>query len=416
MFHVEQVIKALRVKYILLVWHVTCYAIPPVSRILRRRPANAMTTSPQALTPPPSAFQNSPMPAEPYRTESEWSHTLETSDDHSWSPESTNPEIGNDDRPFLLDQRGTKSQPPVEKRTRNPSEKQLKFWRDQTTFKNSIAAKLHEAGMHTEAIKLECCHTTYTVGTCLDCGTTRTFPNRCDLFFCPECYHSLTAHRSRQVKWWVQRIPQPKHVCLTITNIPELTKGHVTELQKMFARLRRRKFAQNWDGGFYSVQVTKKSNGWHLHIHALINARWVDQPELCRQWAAITNQAGRITKVKDCRDQSYLERITSYVARGNELAEWGTEDLKAFIHAFSGKRTFSVFGSLFGMRTEFSEWIKTVRDSKPSCDCGSRNVRYESEAEFLTHDFSQPAQPRPPPTPETPDFKAITSHRFAFPD
>ena len=54
---------------------------------------------------------------------------------------------------------------------------------------------------------------------------------------------------------------------------------------------------------------------------------------------------------------------------------------------FSGCRTFGVFGSLYGKRTEFAEWLKPIRDHKPKCDCGCQTMRFFSEAEWLEHDF-----------------------------
>ena len=331
----------------------------------------------------PLCFPEPPMPAE--QTEpADWESSFASADEElSWCPEFGLPQLTDDDRPVLLDQRGRSSQPPPEKRRQQASEAQLKFWRDQTAYKNSIAAKLREVKLEALALKLERCHTTYTVATCLDCGAHRTFPNRCDLFFCPECYHSLTAHRTKQVRWWVNTIHQPKHVCLTIKNIPTLEGGHIDELRKMFRQLRRRKFARNWKGGFYSIQVTHSVTGWHLHIHALINARWIDQPALCLNWDSITHGAGRITKVMDCREQSYLERVTGYVARGTEVASWQPSLLLQFITSFTGKRTFSVFGDLYGMRTEFREWVESLREAKPRCDCGSCRVKYQAEADWI---------------------------------
>lgn len=287
---------------------------------------------------------------------------------------------------------------------------QAEFWKKQTVHKFVVAAKLREVGMTETALKLEACHSYYTVATCCDCGKVRKFPNRCDQFFCPECANHLQNERTRQVEWWAERIPQPKHVVLTTKRIHDLTPGHVDELRKMFSQLRRRKFARNWKGGYYGIQITHSVKGWMLHIHALVNARWIDAAELKQQWKQCTRGFGYIVHVSDCRKEDYLRETTRYVIHGSQIASWSPTTIATFVRAFQGKRTFSVFGELYGARTEFAEWIATLKQAKPRCDCGSCMVRYQSEAEWLLSD-SAPAhssQPRPPPpTHQQPTLIAI---------
>ena len=256
--------------------------------------------------------------------------------------------------------------------------------------------------MEEEAATLESCHSYYTVATCNDCGRVAKFPNRCDLFYCPECNHSLTAHRTAQVSWWVATIKQPKHICLTVKNIQNLTAEHITELRGWFTKLRHRKFARGWKGGFYSIQITKSATGWHPHIHALVEAKWIDHAALNENWSSVTKGAGQVTCVRDCRDKGYLRRITSYVARGSELAAWQPSEIKDCIKAFQGHRTFGVFGSLYGMRSEFAEWIAELKQKRPRCECGSCNVRYQRESDVIMADLipDRATKPRPPPMTE----------------
>jgi hypothetical protein len=293
-------------------------------------------------------------------------------------------------KPLELETRGVTSHP-----------KQQELWHRNTAHKNSVAAKLRESGHPDIAQELEFCHSTFTVAVCSDCGRQRQFPNRCDLFYCPECAPRLARERAESVEWWSARIHQPKHVVLTVRNMLELTKGHIQEFKRWFSKLRRSKFANNWLGGFYRLEITNEGRGWHLHLHALINAKWIDAPELARQWAKHTNGLGHIVKVKDCRSKDYLAEVTKYVVKGSQLAKWSGDDIHTFIQACSGVRTFGVFGQLYGQRTEFAEWIAAIKDAKPLCECGSCNVRYYSEPDWLALelDTSRPASPRPPPQP-----------------
>lgn len=288
--------------------------------------------------------------------------------------------------------------------------KQGQLWKSQTIHKNTTAAKLRLAGRADLADKLEKCHTIYTVAVCSGCNTVKRFPNRCDLFFCAECQPRRSQDRRRAVEWWTRTIQQPKHVVLTVVNLTELTTAHVREFRHFFTKLRRSKFARNWQGGFYNIEVTNEGRGWHLHLHALIDARWIDAVELSDQWHRCTNGLGRIVKVLDARKKDYLAEVTKYAVKGVQLAAWQPSEILTFVTAFQTVRTFGVFGALYGKRTEFAEWFKAVRDQKPRCECGCSTARYFTELEFLIMDLvptSSQASIPPPPVCLTPEFSAL---------
>lgn len=301
--------------------------------------------------------------------------------------------------PFNLRQGEQLRIPTVTGQPYSPANPQVEFWSHHTIHKNAAAAKLREAGRPDLAQSLEDCHSHYTVAVCRDCGRTVKFPNRCDTFYCPECQPRLAHERAESVGWWARQVQQPKHVVLTARNTPDLTPEHVKEFKDWWKKLRRRKVARHWQGGFYSLEVTNEGRGWHLHLHALIDARWIDAGQLATEWASVTAGAGHIVRVKDSRQADYLHEVTKYCVKGSMLAKWTGPDIAAFIGAFTGQRTFGVFGSLYGKRTEFADWLKTLRDEKPKCECGSSNIAYYSEAEFLTLSL----QPNPTTAPRPPD-------------
>jgi hypothetical protein len=189
-------------------------------------------------------------------------------------------------------------------------------------------------------------------------------------------------------------------------NTDTLTVETVQRFKNAFARLRRRKFAQNWNGGFYSLEVTNESRGWHLHLHTLIDARWIDGGELARQWAECIGQDIAIVAVKDCRGDSYLKEVTKYAVKGSDFAAWSSPDIIAFVEAFENVRTFGVFGSLYKVRTEWKEFLDQLRSGRVKCDCGCNHWRIMSEAEFKWEtEFNDRIveAPRPPPARTVPD-------------
>jgi len=331
-----------------------------------------------------------------------------------WQPDDTRQQRFSDDRPILLENRGLTS-PPTPQPVQPPTPpRQLALWKSQVIHAQTIAAKLRTIGLDEQATALQNCHTTYTVCQCSDCGLVRKFPNRCDRFYCPQCASHLAYERQKQVRWWTALIPQPKHVVLTLRNIPALLPGHVDELRRWFTALRRRKFARNWVGGFYRMEVTNEGNGWHLHLHALVNAAWIGQNELSSAWTSITGGIGRIVKVKDTRGADYLSEVTKYVAKAPQIAAWQPAQIAEFLGAFEHKRTFGVFGELYAARTKFAEFIATMKTARPKCSCGSSSCTYFTELEWEMRNLDKgPSNtPRPPPKVAEPELRLGCTPQF----
>jgi hypothetical protein len=296
-----------------------------------------------------------------------------------------------------LDEEFPEQKVQLERRGLTSQYEQAQIWSSQTVFKFSIAAKLRSIGERSLADDLENCHSIVTYAKCNGCHSVSKFLNRCDRFYCPECQPKLSRERKESVEWWTREIGQPKHVVLTVRNVGRLTKKFVKSVKKMFGRLRRSQFARNWNGGFYSLEVTNEGKGWHLHIHALIDAKYIDARELSIAWAKATRKLGYIVKVKDCRQKTYLQEVTKYAVKGSQLSSWSPAEIKMFIDAFSGVRQFGVFGSLYSKRTEFAEWLKVIRGDKPKCKCGCNEASFYNQNEWEALELKISPQLEPPP-------------------
>jgi hypothetical protein len=203
---------------------------------------------------------------------------------------------------------------------------------------------------------------------------------------------------------------------VTVRNTTELTREHIMQVKKWWRLLRRRKFCRNWLGGFYSLEITNEGRGWHIHIHALVNARWIDAPKLALEWDNVTNGMGRIVKVQDCRQQDYLLEVLKYAVKGSQLAKWSAPDVATFIRAMTGVRAFGVFGSLYAKRTEFAEWLAIVKAGHRVCACGCNQARYFSEAEWIIHETAADHQPQPRPPPGSRQAELAIAAGPSWPD
>lgn len=289
----------------------------------------------------------------------------------------------------------------LENRGVTPHRAQHELWRPQLHFRDTVAAKLAEAGLVDEANVIQQCHTQVSVAVCVGCSKPRKFLNRCDRSYCPCCQPRLARERRDSVEWWTRQIAQPKHVVLTTTNTSDLTRDHVDRIKQAFTRLRRTKFADGWRGGMWSVEVTNEGRGWHLHLHALIDADWIDARQLSVAWHRATGGAGHIVKVKDTRERSYLQEVTKYAVKGTQLASWSSTEVAEFVTAFARTRTFGVFGSLYKLRALWRAAMAEIQSERPACECGCVDVRILSENEWIAEcTLDPPTCARPSPAPK----------------
>lgn len=309
--------------------------------------------------------------------------------------------------PLQLESRGVTAPIPPSSRHR-AEQPQQEFWEKLSVFSESIVAKLDTCGRSDIADQIRDCHSIVTYKRCCGCAALSKFYNRCDRLWCPLCTPRLARERREAVEWWTREVSQPKHVVLTCRNSETITRATVRAFKSAFASLRRSAFCRGWRGGFYSLEVTNEGRGWHLHLHALVDARWIDARQLAVEWGKRVGQDFSIVKVKDARDSSYLAEVTKYAVKASQLAAWSGGDVAAFVEAFTGVRTFGVFGSLYGKRTEFRAWLDSILGVKPACECGCTNFKLLSEAELaafeLTHDESRAGRRSNPPPVKPPQL------------
>lgn len=228
--------------------------------------------------------------------------------------------------------------------------------------------------------------------TCRDCGEWQTFSYKCCLKFCPLCNWRIARDRAQLLRFWSFEIKQPKHVVLTVRNFPVLTRSRIRAVGKAFSKLRRNKVWKDVKGGCVSTEITNEGRGWHLHLHIMVDARWVDAARLAIVWGQLVGQDFGIVKVKDCRGMEYLGEVTKYVVKPAELASWKPEEIAQFIHAIKGIRFFAAFGTLFAVARRIKAQIHAAKPPAQPCKCGCSSFRFDTEESAIVGEIRQLAR------------------------
>lgn len=277
--------------------------------------------------------------------------------------------------------------------------KNHRMWQTQNglqlfALKEAVISKLEAAGCHDLASPLVNCGSETFWAVCTGCRRTKQYSNRCERTYCPRCQPRISRERQAYLRWWTHRLHQPKHVVLTVKNRSHLTQSFCQSVKKAFAGLRRSKFARTWKAGCWSLETTHEGRGWHLHLHCLIETRWIDRAELEKQWSKRVGQEMSIVRVYDVRETDYVKEVAKYVCKGSTLATLSPIDLAAYVTATQGIRMFGVFGELHGQREEFAKYRQARADARPCCPCGCESVRimdrlsfteYETTGRFPSH-------------------------------
>jgi len=163
-------------------------------------------------------------------------------------------------------------------------------------------------------------------------------------------------------------------------------------LSKVFAKFRRGKWWRQRDvkGGVACFEITNKGNGWHPHLHALIDCKWLAstpppskhcsgrenkrrsreaQEELSRVWGSHIGYEGpAVVWAKRAAGQDIAQEIAKYAVKGSDLAALG-KDACRVIDVLAEMRTMITWGSLRPLGPIFEAWEKDQEILYDGCEC-----------------------------------------------
>ncbi len=202
---------------------------------------------------------------------------------------------------------------------------------------------------------------------CTCCGNEKETPLRCKRRYCPACQPKLAAEKVQKWKSAIAGIQWPLFVTLTMGNSEDPDSIHF--IKKRWSAFRRRKLIQTKvKGGVATFEITNKGQGWHPHIHAIMDCRWLsleipeplrrDPPEVIKEkcslaqrelsalWAKQIDQPISIVHVRRVYDPGKIAlEVLKYALKGNELLECA-EPIAPLLRSIKGTRLLAGWGSM----------------------------------------------------------------------
>jgi len=169
-------------------------------------------------------------------------------------------------------------------------EDQLLWRQKEDDERDRLIEKLLQEGDEKHARILEKCGEEFRMK-CVDCNARRVVFAACKKRWCPRCAPSLAHERVLKHQRAVLAMKWPLHVTLTRANVADLTRETLVQLLKAFRKLRQRRL---WKltvrGGFVSLELTNRGEGWHPHLHIVCDCEWLSL-RVCPPRRADTQEA-----------------------------------------------------------------------------------------------------------------------------
>ena len=262
----------------------------------------------------------------------------------------------------------------------------------------ALIDRLLQEGADDLAAPLQACGQPFPL-TCTNCGGIHTVETHCRCRWCPACAPLVSAERAARWGAAIEALQWPLFVTLTIPNSedPETLR----HLRKKWGQFRRRKIIkERVAGGVATFEVTNKGNGWHPHIHAVMDCRWLAihtpepratdsaeviaekcrraQEELTAQWSHMLGVPWSSVWVRRVHGSGVIQEVLKYACKGSELVE-SPDAIAPMLRVLKQTRTLSGWGSLHPLPSPDEEQKPSVACS----DCGAEKSFIPSELAFL---------------------------------
>jgi len=187
---------------------------------------------------------------------------------------------------------------------------------------------------------------------CEKCGNLYRSHLTCKRRTCQKC---ARVRSFQMVEMYLPVVSCFQWACLLTLTLKVVPNGNVqSEVDRIIASFRklRRKSVWNAKDGIASIEIVKKGDiSWYVHLHALIDSKWMDQKDLSDIWLGITGDSSivDIRRVKGERRQA-LKEVLKYQTKIWELNE---EDKEFVEKTFKHRRFIYTFGIKKPEKPEF---------------------------------------------------------------
>ena len=234
--------------------------------------------------------------------------------------------------------------------------------------------------------------------------------------FCLPCARERSRVIATNVKDKLEA-ERARFLTLTLKSTTEPLAELLTKLTTDFATLRRSTLWRNKVTGgvaFLEVKWIERTERWHVHLHALVQGRYVPQDELSKTWLRITGTS-HVIDIRIANDNAHVTHyITKYASKPlDHTVVVEPARLDEAVLAMKGKRLCTTFGSWRGYKLteppESGTWVQlgTLDEILARAEAGDCNAGRALDA--LRIEYAP--QTRAPPKSPAPNVSSLTAEQ-----
>lgn len=237
-------------------------------------------------------------------------------------------------------------------------------------WKSKISSALIDAHHDTAGHNIGKCATTELLLICMNCTGKKYVVYHCQSRICPVCSWTISRDRAFYAEAMLRQMKYPKFVTLTMPRWTRDPRDGIKYLRKCFSKLREQKVWRGVRGGCYQIELKQKANGWHIHLHILMDAPFIPRQHLFTAWRDILGEGFVSVDVRACRTKEQRSYVTKYVAKAEDF-KGDAEKVVAWYEATKGSRLFGTFGHWYNAKLEELLNPEEFKPFKPCCEfCG----------------------------------------------
>ena len=172
--------------------------------------------------------------------------------------------------------------------------------------------------------------------------------NNCRERWCPICARGLAKFREASVGNWIRETGDCKFLTLTLRHSDDPLMTQIKDLYYYFRQFRKTiAFKYHVQGGiwFFQIKRSKKTGGWHPHLHCVIDSCWWSKVDISNAWRLIT-AGSYIIDIRIIRDEiKTAEYVARYSSRPCQLKSLTLPDRLDVIESLFRRRLCGTWGT-----------------------------------------------------------------------
>jgi len=236
--------------------------------------------------------------------------------------------------------------------------KRLKHFKRKHLYANAFEAR----GYDDMADKLRDCEETEILACCSGCGKSWYIKNFCRLRVCPLCSFRVSRERAKFMEYMCKDMAHPKMITLTLPTWTKVPQDGIKYLRECFNKLRRTTLFKKVVGGAYQIELKSKADGWHIHMHILLDCPFIPYQRLFSEWKTITKVKAPQIDVRSADSEKARAYMCKYASKSADF-EGHFENVVDWYEAVKGQRLFTTFGNWYNVKME--DVLEEDADERP---------------------------------------------------